>query len=256
VVREETQSRFSAAESSPFCQGLLGEELGYISDTATAAAILNRTYVIPDSVSDATALLIDEIGKVGIIIARGAVRLVVTPDEFKEYWQPINERTSSSASQAHLGHYKTASKFDWLCNFFAHKLLFVSCTGSAPERWGVGLTVLLEKIAGLVLMEKLRAILLMEADFQMLNRLIFANPAMAQARLHGLIPDEQYAECQSDGQDGAWLKRLFADVSRQARTPFSIISADAGNCYDRIAHVFTSFVFQAFGVSITMVAAI
>jgi hypothetical protein len=36
VVREETQSRFSAAESSPFCQGLLGEELGYVSDTSTA----------------------------------------------------------------------------------------------------------------------------------------------------------------------------------------------------------------------------
>lgn len=63
VVREETQSRFSAAESLPFCQGLLGEELGYISDTATAAAILNGTYEIPDSVSNATALLIDEIGK-------------------------------------------------------------------------------------------------------------------------------------------------------------------------------------------------
>jgi hypothetical protein len=55
--------------------------------------------VIPDSVSDATALLIDEIGKVGITIARGAVRLVVTPDEFKEYWQPINERTSSWSLQ-------------------------------------------------------------------------------------------------------------------------------------------------------------
>jgi hypothetical protein len=62
VVREEMQARFSAAELSPFCQGLLGKELGYISDTATAAAILNHTYVIPDSVSDATALLIDEIG--------------------------------------------------------------------------------------------------------------------------------------------------------------------------------------------------
>jgi hypothetical protein len=36
VVREETQSRFSAADSSPFCQGLLGKELGYISNTETA----------------------------------------------------------------------------------------------------------------------------------------------------------------------------------------------------------------------------
>lgn len=255
VVREETQSRFSAAESSPFCQGLLGQELGYISDTETAAAILTGTYEIPSSVSDATALLIDEIGRVGKKIVRGAVRLSVLPEEFREYWQPIPEKTSSSASRAHFGHYKTASKFDWLCNFFAKKLSFVSRTGSAPARWGIGLTVLLEKIAGQALVNKLRAILLMEADFQMLNRLIFANRAMALARSHGLIPDEQYAERQSDGQDGAWLKRLFADVSRQARAAFSIISADAANCYDRIAHAFASLVFQAFGVYITMVSA-
>jgi hypothetical protein len=68
-----------------------------------------------------------------------------------------------------------------MCNFFACKLSFVSRTGCAPKRWGIGLTVLLEKIVGLVLVKKLRAILLMEADFQMLNRLMFANRAMAQA---------------------------------------------------------------------------
>jgi hypothetical protein len=59
----------------------------------------------------------------------------------------------------------------------------------------------------------------------------------------------------NNGQDGAWLKRLFADVSRQARAAFSIILADAGNCYDRISHAFASLVFQALGVSITMVMA-
>ena len=65
VVREETQARFSSAESSTFCQGLLGEQLGYISDTPTAAAILERAYEPPPDVSDATALLLDEIGRVG-----------------------------------------------------------------------------------------------------------------------------------------------------------------------------------------------
>jgi hypothetical protein len=95
----------------------------------------------------------------------------------------------------------------------------------------------------------------MEADFQMLNRLIFTNRAMAQARHFGLIPDKQYAERQSDGQDGAWLKQLFADISRQARAAIGILSADAGNCYDCIAHAFASLVFQAFGVFNTMVSA-
>ena len=68
---------------------------------------------------------------------------------------------------------------------------------------------------------------------------------MELAREHGIIPSEQYAERQSDGQDGAWLKRLFADISWQARQPMGIISADAETCYDRIAHVFASLVYRA-----------
>eukprot|EP00956_Cyclotella_meneghiniana_P034032 scaffold101125_cov66-Cyclotella_meneghiniana.AAC.4 len=73
------------------------------------------------------------------------------------------------------------------------------------------------------------------------------------ARQHNLIPQEQYAERQSDGQDGAWLKRLFADISRQLKIPIGIVSADAEQCYDRIAHVFASLVYQAFGVFISAV---
>ena len=78
---------------------------------------------------------------------------------------------------------------------------------------------------------------------------------MAIARALGLIPDEQFAEQQSDCQDGALFKRLLADISRQLKIPLGIISADAANCYDRVAHAFASLVFQAFGVFITAVMA-
>ena len=45
-----------------------------------------------------------------------------------------------------------------------------------------GLTVMLEKIAGLALVSKLRAILLMEADFNMHNKLIFGKRMLERAR--------------------------------------------------------------------------
>jgi hypothetical protein len=98
------------------------------------------------------------------------------------------------------------------------------------------------------------AILLFEADSNMFNRLLLSNRLMELAREHGVIPTEQYAERQSDGQDGAWLKRLFADVSRQLWLAMAIISADAETCYDRIAHVFASLVYQAVGVSISAIS--
>jgi hypothetical protein len=78
---------------------------------------------------------------------------------------------------------------------------------------------------------------------------------MAMAREHNLIPQEQYAERESEASDGGWLKRLFADISRQSRIPIGIVSADAESCYDRIAHVFASLVFQAVGVSVSAVTA-
>eukprot|EP00956_Cyclotella_meneghiniana_P041966 scaffold246845_cov46-Cyclotella_meneghiniana.AAC.2 len=87
----------------------------------------------------------------------------------------------------------------------------------------------------------------------MFNRLIFGDRMMELAREYDMIPQEQYAEKQSDGQDGTFVKRLLTDLSRQMKTPLGIVSADAETCYDRIAHVFASLVFQAFGVLITAV---
>ena len=252
VVREETQHRFTLAESSPLCQGLLGEQLGYLADTEVARAILDGNFVAPDGLSDDTVLVLDEISRIASIIRRGDVRLILTADEYVHYWKQVNEGTSSSR-QIHFGHYKVSALSKRFAAFFARKLSFIARTGWAPSRWGFGLTVLLEKIAGIALVNKLRAILLFEADSNMFNSFVFGRRAMEMARQHNLIPQEQYAERQSDGQDGVWLKCLFADLSRQLRIAIGIISADAEQCYDRIAHVVASLIYQAFGVFVSAV---
>ena len=255
VVREETQERFSAAASSPFCQGELGDILGTVSNTAAAAEIIEGTYSPPEGTPESVCLLIEEIGRIGKMVTRQAVRLTCTTEEFQTYWKSVSEKTSSSASGVHFGHYVAATEQIPLARFFAKQISYITQTGRAPSRWGVGLNVLLEKIAGVALVNKLRAILLIEGDMNMANRLVFGDRMMALARSLGLIPDEQFAEQQSDGQDGAFFKRLLADISRQLKIPLAIISADAANCYDRVAHAFASLVFQAFGVFITAVMA-
>lgn len=254
VVREMTQDRFTMADSSPLCNGSLGEQLGYLADTDTARSILEGTFVPSGNLTDSTVLVLEEISNITAGIMRGQVKLTLTAEEFSRYWRTVKEATSSSWSKIHFSHYRVAGMSDRYARFFAQKLSFIAKTGWAPSRWGFGVTVLLEKIAGLALVNKLRAILLFEADSNMFNSFIFADRAMALAREHKLIPSEQYAERQSDGQDGAWLKRLFGDVSRQSRIPIGIVSADAESCYDRIAHVFTSLVFQAIGVGVTALA--
>jgi hypothetical protein len=54
----------------------------------------------------------------------------------------------------------------------------------------VGLSCMLEKVAGIIKVEKLRAILLMEADFNFFNGLMFAQRMRQQAEQHKRIPVE------------------------------------------------------------------
>eukprot|EP00956_Cyclotella_meneghiniana_P008015 scaffold10676_cov49-Cyclotella_meneghiniana.AAC.6 len=176
VVREMTQNRFTLADSSPLCSGLLGEQLGYLANTEVAEQILTGNYMAPEEASNATVLVLEEISRIAEVMKAGKVSLSVSPEEFTQYWKKMKERTSSSYSKAHFGHYKVAAMYKQYAQFFATKLSIISQSGTPPSRWGIGMTVLLEKIAGLALVNKLRAILLFEADSNMFNRLIFGDP--------------------------------------------------------------------------------
>jgi len=64
-----------------------------------------------------------------------------------------------------------------------HAAYLTACArkGISLKRWGVGLTVLLEKITGNNFVHKLRAICLLEADFNWMNKMIFANQMIGMA---------------------------------------------------------------------------
>ena len=104
------------------------------------------------------------------------------------------------------------------------------------------------KIAGLALVNKLRAILLMEADFNMHNKTIFGKRMLDSARAGGMIPDEHFSDKGKTAEDGKFSNVLVCDLSRQKRQKMGSISADAGNCYDRIHHAIMALVFLALGV--------
>jgi hypothetical protein len=72
----------------------------------------------------------------------------ITTKDFQEYWQRVDERTSSSFSGATFLHYKAAS-FHYMLSAM-HAAYLTACTrrGIPLARWGIGLTVLLEKVIG------------------------------------------------------------------------------------------------------------
>ena len=244
------RTRFFGSESAPICNGRMRGQFGYKANTPAAERVLQGTYVFPSGIHEGTKEIFEECARLRKLIPKDSISYIYSPEHFKNSWKGVDERISSSPSTRHFGHYIASSKSDLLSNIFALIITTANKYGITLERWLCGLTCMLEKKPGVSLIEKLRAIVLLEADYNKAIKEMFGMRMLMLAREYGLIPDEIFSERGRTSDDGALAKVLVYDISRQARAPASITSADAQNCYDSIAHAIASIIFQALGVPI------
>jgi hypothetical protein len=120
--------------------------------------------------------------------------------------------------------------------------------GVVLERWGRGLSVMLEKMFGCALITKLWSILLMEADFNATKKVIYGQRMLQTARKDKLMPEEVFSKRNRLADNGTLIKVLFYNIVCQMRLPAGISAVDVDNCYNRIVHPIASLVFQALGV--------
>ena len=155
-IRRECEIRFQLGHSAHINKMLLTEDLKYLEDSEIAKKIFTGTYEIPDEVDNATALILTEIGKLGMKITRGEEKdIVITPEDFIKYWKRVKKGTSSSMAGLHHGHYKVATNSEISCKAISLQMTVVVRSGIPPDRWSVALQVLLEKVAGVCIVEKL-----------------------------------------------------------------------------------------------------
>jgi hypothetical protein len=250
AIQQECEVRFLQAHSAPIMNSLLGERLRYLSDKALAKAIITGTYNIPTDLDPATAMILREMGKLGMKIVNGDNNsIIITPKEFKQFWKKVNKFTSSSMSGVHYGQYIAAIQDTQSTNVLALQLTVIARSGIPPESWSIGLQVMLEKIAGVCLVEKLRAIQLYKADVNCYNQLIFGRQVMQTLTDCRYIPEELFSQKGSTAEDAKFDKTLMADLSRQARQPMTVVLADAANCYDKVNHIIMSLVWLALTTS-------
>eukprot|EP00956_Cyclotella_meneghiniana_P037468 scaffold139228_cov59-Cyclotella_meneghiniana.AAC.9 len=165
--------RFHLAEQAPICKGKLRGDLGYMANTAAAAAVLNGTYECPDGTDEGTRDLFDEIAVLRSIVQENSVSTTISGDRWKRRWCKAKEQTSSSESGIHFGRYISGVQSNIIAQHDALKTTLCNKWGISLNRWSRGMSCMLEKIPGCCLIEKLRSIILMEADYNANNKELF-----------------------------------------------------------------------------------
>lgn len=249
LIIENNAARFRLTEDTPPMTEPLLSDLGYLADTAEAEEILQGTYVCPPGADEYTAEFLQFLQRSPNVEASEQIDTTFTKEDFRWYWKKAKERTSSSISTLHFGHYKAATRNDTLSELHAVSLDIAVNSGYSPKRWQRGLTVMLEKKKGVIRVNKLRAILLMEGDLNCANKTIFGSRMRDFAEAHHDIPEECVGSRRNHQASEVSLnRRLFCDIVRQKRVSAAIGCVDLQSCYDRIAHSIASLGARRWGV--------
>ena len=102
--------------------------------------------------------------------------------------EKAKEKTSSSISGLHFGHYKSATESNIISKLHTTFLDTTIKTGKIIKRWTKGLSVMLEKLKGNINVEKLQGILLMEADYNLLSKLLLGVRLMRSVEARNGFP--------------------------------------------------------------------
>ena len=154
--------RFKTGRAAPNAQGQLLKDLGHLTNTSAAKAILSGEYEFPPGTDKATILTLRAAAKI-YAKNKGVINIILRHEDFI-YWRTARERMESSTSRLHFGHSMAQAFSKRLSKLELMQLNIVLKMGLPLERWLHGLTVMLEKERGNINIEKLRAICLFEAD--------------------------------------------------------------------------------------------
>jgi len=186
--------QYHQAHCTPCGQAPLSSHLGYKADQPGALAVIQGA-PLPDEVK---SQILPETAAIFQTLQELASRDIspsspkITPDQFQSCYKAMDERTSSSPSGRHLGHYKAAVLSEDLTKLHSIMMSIPLLAGFSPTRWQQIIDVMLEKKAGDHRIHRLRIVALQESDFNQTNRLAISRPLQKLVEEIGLAPDMQH----------------------------------------------------------------
>jgi hypothetical protein len=234
-------SHFSQANESPFCQSPLLETFGYEGICDEMMDLIKKGE-IPVSVCRQPIY----VNKLLERLASGKnlpeiTKEITVEDMMIQVLFKWNEKTTTSPSGRHLGHYKLLTRLVVLdekddkvnLSFELLKLYFMVCNiaiqvGGPLNRWKNITTCMIQKVPGVNKINKLRVIHLYEADYNLLLKIMWARTGVWHLHDNNAIHEGQAGSRPGKRAIDVVLQKemkyLYASLTR---TPLGTIDNDA-----------------------------
>jgi hypothetical protein len=250
---------YHQAHGTPFGSEPLLSYIGYNADQEGAQHILEGrlpNHNITKNLLSETKAILDTVLNMGTNHLP-SLPTTIMPDKFVSLYKTLDERTSSSPSGRHLGHYKAATQNELLSHLHSHLMSIPYKVGFAPDRWKQVIDVMLEKSAGNSKNHRLRIIALQESDFNQGNRLNLGRPLIHNLEDVKLLPPMQQVSWPSRLCITAVLNKVISmEIHRYLKRPSAYLENDATGCYDRIVNPLILLCLRKLGATPSLVAAL
>ena len=244
----EGQRRFTQAQFTPFLQGSLLRDLGFLANQEATDHILNGTYVCDNDVEPYTRMFIQELQIQHNTLDLPVITGLTSTDHHISGWKRMNASTSSSPFGPLFSDYIAGTNKPEVAVIDNMLASIPLQAGFCPASWTRAVDVMIPKKTQSSSVEKLRIIVLFHALFNMINKRV-GRLMVQRAIATNQIPLEAFGSVPGRrANDCALNKALANDILRQQRRPAALCSNDATSCYDRIVHVVASLCMQRLGV--------
>ncbi|OEU13908.1 hypothetical protein FRACYDRAFT_242262 [Fragilariopsis cylindrus CCMP1102] len=259
IILEKNIRHFRQAEFTPLASPEVIRKIGFGADTETAEHLLDGT-------GDPTDITDDEWARFLLTSMKRnseELKIEITAEKMMEKYTRWNERTSTSPSGRHLGHFhalfrplKAKNKKhreqlddirDDIIDLHATMLQTAYDNEHVYKRWEYILTCMLAKESGIPRIHRLRVIHLYECDLNLLFSLVFRE--LDQHCEDNFLLNKGVYGCRPNRRA---MDPVFVDVTQNemamvTRKALVKFNNDATACFDRILVHLLSLCLQSFG---------
>ena len=239
-ILKQNSEALHGSKDSPFATCPLLDDLGRYGEGLGAEEILSGTYMLSEELRsrpDGKELSLfiqslihpNQTGK-----KQPDINTLIIREDFQSLFKETRERTSSSPSGIHMGHYKAAALDDYLSDVESLALTIPFKYGFSLPRWQQSIHAMLRKET-LPYIHRLRIIQLFEADFNGAMKILYSRRMMPHGDKHGFSGEQAQG-----GRQGRTTHDLISNLqytsinSELTRRPMTLCFNDQKGNFDRI----------------------